>query len=193
MLSSIFLEGLMSKKSLTYGSEIRSEEAAGHDNSKINYWSNDYSADKRNQFINLIRCSSRWTQNCSSNTLTLTTNHGRITVFFQNYRPVSVLPAFSKVLEKVLYSRFLRFFNKFNVIFKSRIIPRNLHYHICIIIFPLLSIIRSLLLGFFMELSKAFDTADHNILLEKLHHDGVRGTALTWLKSCLDDRQLPVC
>ena len=45
-------------------------------------------------------------------------------------------------------------------------------------------------MGFFMKLSKAFDTADHNILLEKLHHDGVRGTALTWLKSCLDDRQL---
>ena len=44
--------------------------------------------------------------------------------------------------------------------------------------------------GFFLDLSKAFDTLDHHLLLQKMVKYGIRGLTLDWLKSYLSNRTI---
>ena len=44
-------------------------------------------------------------------------------------------------------------------------------------------------MGIFIDLKKAFDTTDHNILLDKLYHYGIRGISNDWIKSYLENRK----
>ena len=48
---------------------------------------------------------------------------------------------------------------------------------------------KSMTIATFFDLSNAFDTIDHNILINKLKTYGIRGVALKWFKSYLENRK----
>ena len=115
-----------------------------------------------------------------------------------NYRPVSVLPSFSKIFEKVVYNRLIVYVNKLNILSNSQYGFRENHSTSMALIDFYDKVSKSIderkfTIGIFIDLKKAFDTIDHKILLSKLNHYGVRGIALKWFENYLSERQQYVC
>ena len=112
---------------------------------------------------------------------------------FTNYRPVSVLPGPSKVLERLVYNRLLKFIDKYKIIYLYQFGFRQKHSTFM----ALSSFIDRITeytengeypIGVFLDFSKAFDTINHDILFMKLHHYGIRGVSLLWFKSYISNR-----
>ena len=110
-----------------------------------------------------------------------------------NYRPISLLTSFSKIYEKIMHNRMLSFLQSNNSLFEAQYgfrPGRSCEHAILnaqnILLNSLNSRQISLLL--LIDYSKAFDMVDHEILATKLEHYGIRGKALDWMKSYLQDR-----
>lgn len=115
-----------------------------------------------------------------------------------NYRPVSVLPSPSKVFERIIYNRLVLFLNHNNILTKQQYGFRQ-GMSTELAIFNTVTYItdnidkRKSVAGLYFDLSKAFDTIDHHLLLSKLESYGIRGVCLSLIKSYLSGRQQTVC
>ena len=115
-------------------------------------------------------------------------------MLFTNYRPISLLPALSKIFEKVIFIQLYDFFQKNKLFYASQFGFRQGHSTELAALEVVDRILvemdkQDIPINIYLDLSKAFDTLDHNVLLYKLSYYGVCDKALKLMQSYLDNRQ----
>ena len=111
-----------------------------------------------------------------------------------NYRPISLLSIFDKIMEKIMHKRLYKFLELNNILYSKQFGLRKNNSTIDALI-KITDKIRESVdkgkygCGIFIDLRKAFDTVNHNILLLKMEHYGVRGPSLQWFRSYLSERK----
>ena len=110
-----------------------------------------------------------------------------------NNRPISLLSTFSKIMEKLMAARLNNLLDLHSIIY-----PNQLSFRArCSTTHSLVSSTETInktieqkkfCCGVFINLKKAFGTINHNILLQKLQHYGIRDNVILWFKSYLTDR-----
>ena len=114
-----------------------------------------------------------------------------------NYRPISVLGVFSKIFEMLTLNRINSFISRHNILS-----PRQFGFRkgcsttnaVMEFLSPVIKAYhdKAYCACFFLDLRKAFDTVDHQVLLKKFHHYGFRGHCLKYLASYFKNRQQKV-
>ena len=111
----------------------------------------------------------------------------------ENYRPISLLSNISKIFERIMYNRVENFLLSTNQFYDLQFGFRK-NYSTNHALISITEQIRESMdnrlftCGVFIDLEKAFDTVNHNILLSKLVNFGIRGNANLWFRSYLSNR-----
>ncbi|XP_065642837.1 group II intron-encoded protein LtrA-like [Hydra vulgaris] len=111
-----------------------------------------------------------------------------------NYRPISILSIFSKILERIMFNRVFNYFSLNNLLYNNQFgfKKNNSTEH------AIIQLVREIsnsfeksqfTLGIFIDLLKAFDTVDHDILLYKLNYYGINERVSKWFQSYLSNRK----
>ena len=113
---------------------------------------------------------------------------------FTNYRPMSVLPCFSKLLEKIIYNRLYKYLSDNNYLYEKQFGFQAAHSTEHAVIQLISQILQAFnendhTIGIFIDLSKPFDTVDHHLLLQKLELYGFKNNNLKLFQSYLSDRK----
>lgn len=112
----------------------------------------------------------------------------------ENYRPISILSVFSKITEKVINDQILNYLENNNLLYENQFgFRKNLGTTDALIEFTNQTLNSfnqgKCVLGIFIDFSKAFDTVDHNILLQKMNLLGFTDSVVKWVEDYLTNRK----
>ena len=110
-----------------------------------------------------------------------------------NYRPISLVNSFSKIFEKIISIQLINFLNQHDFFAESQfgfLKARSTNHAVVNILNYITKALNEekTVVGMFLDVQKAFDSVNHEILLAKLNNAGVRGVAADWFKSFLSNR-----
>ena len=122
---------------------------------------------------------------------------GKSRIHKENYRPISLLITLSKILEKIMHARTYKFLEQMHQLYEGQFGFRSKHSCEHAIQNLLSDVVKGhtngkITTAIFLDLSKAFDTLNHNILLKKLEKYGLCRSSLQWYSSYLEKRQMRV-
>ena len=111
----------------------------------------------------------------------------------ENYRPIAVLPVVSRLSERIVFNQLYQHLNTNDLLAPSQSGFRTLHSTTTALLKCTDDWYSGLVVGkyvgvIFVDLKKVFDTVDHQILIQKLAHYGIRSSELVWFKSYLSNR-----
>ena len=112
---------------------------------------------------------------------------------FSNYRPVSILPVCSKLLEKIVHKQLYKYITDNNIMYDGQSGFRK-HHSTCTALIKTIDKwndeidVGKYVGAVFVDLSKAFDMVNHELLIEKLHTLGIKENENLWFKSYLTNR-----